>query len=175
MAMIRERGRKIRSRGLGMVRGLGGGVQLAHQAAVPARVRTARHPPRPTPGAQGEVTAAAADLIPRRPTRPTQAIVAEGVVSRAVVGGEAVPPRAQDRKVMTGSPALGRMLTHAAVDAAAAAAAVLAGGAGVAVAQLRPLLRVGQGVRRMWMAHQMCHLDRPQAPTVVTRVSIETR
>lgn len=173
MTMIRERGRGTRSRGLGMARGLGGGVQLAHQAAVPARARTARHLPHPTPGAQGEVTAAeAADLIPRRPTLPTRAIVAEGVVSRSVVGGEAVPPCAQDRKLMTRSPARRRPLTHAAVEAAAAV--VLAGGAGAAVVHLRPLLRVRQGVRRMFMAHQVRLLDRPQAPTNVTRVAIET-
>ena len=162
-----------------MARTLGGGVLPARPAAVPARGRTARHPPRHLPPAvQGAVTARAADLI-RRP--PTPAIVAEDVASRGLVAGEAAaalrpeagaiataaPPRAQDRTVGTRSPARGRTWMHIA-DAAAAIVPVEEARAGVV--RCRLLLR--RRGRRMRMAHRA---HRPQTPPVGMKIAIAAR
>jgi hypothetical protein len=175
----RRRRRRRRQR---MARTLGGGVLLVRPATVPALGRTAR---RPLPAArEADTAAAAADRTPRRLTPAT---VAEDVASIEVVGDAAAaalrpaaraiaatapPPRAQDRKVATRSPARGRTRVQAVV-VANAAAAIVAEEARVGAVQLRPLLRRRErGGRRMRMAHRARRPVRSRALTAVANIAV---
>lgn len=167
-----------------MARTLGGGVLLVRPAAVPALGRTAR---RPLQAAREAATAAeaAADLTPRRPTPAT---VAEDVAPREVVGDAAAaalrpaagaiaatapPPRAQDRKEATRSPARGRTRVHAVANAASAIAAE---GARAGAVRLRPLLRRRERRgRRMRMAHRARRPVRSRALMAVTNIAVVAR